>query len=150
MVSSLFNCRQRCEINKSNCENWKNLVFNSFSMQYDSQLEVIWAKLSSEGPLRRPTSSRPSFRNVCDAFYQAEECTLSPVDLTLLLLGTILWTVYFRLECRVLRIWRSIGDGARVARLCKANMKHFHHLSLAQIPVELSVLGLEKPRVKVE
>jgi len=78
MASSWFNCGQSCEINKTNCENWKLTSNRLANMQYDSQLEVIWAKVSSEGSLRRPTSSRKSFRNVCDAFYQAEECPHSP------------------------------------------------------------------------
>ncbi|KAL2067633.1 hypothetical protein VTL71DRAFT_15729 [Oculimacula yallundae] len=43
-------------------------------MPYASVTESIWRKLETEGSARRPTKSRSSFENVCDAFYQAEYC----------------------------------------------------------------------------
>jgi len=43
-------------------------------MPYQSQAKATWAKLSTEGSTRRPTSSRQTYENVCRAFYQAENC----------------------------------------------------------------------------
>lgn len=41
-------------------------------MSYHSVVETIWARLKSEGSVRRPVTSRATFDNVCEAFYQAE------------------------------------------------------------------------------
>lgn len=43
-------------------------------MAYKSQLETIWTKLSKEGSIRRPITSRTEFNTVVAAFIQAEHC----------------------------------------------------------------------------
>jgi len=72
-------------------------------MIYQSQIEAMWIKLSmlsmAEGLIKRPVTSRDAYDKVCRAFYQAEDCPLSPVaseDIKAFRAESNIWEYYGR------------------------------------------------------